>query len=78
MKNIDLRIVFVHHDSVFYYNKSTLRLQYSFFRINKRFLENDNVEMTLCLKINVNINKLKMLTRSLYLDTVLMNSSRAF
>ena len=72
MKNIDLRIVFVHHDSVFYYNKSTLRLQYSFFRINKRFLENDNVEMTLCLKINVNINKLKTLARSFYLDTVLM------
>ena len=67
MKNMDLRIVFVHHDSVFYYNKSTLRLQYSFFRINKRFLENDNVEMTLCLKINVNISKLKTLTRSFYL-----------
>ena len=64
MKNMDLRIVFVHHDYVFYYNKSTLRLQYSFFKLTSDFRKNGNVEITLCLKINVNISKLKTLTRS--------------
>ena len=44
----------------------------AFLELTSDFWKNDNVEMTLCLKINVNINKLKALTRSFYLDTVLM------
>ena len=44
----------------------------AFLELTGDFWKSDNVEMTLCLKINVNISKLKTLTRSFYLDTVLM------